>query len=349
MRSVKLGQVLVGPGRPVFVIAEAGVNHNGNLAKARRMVEVAAKAGADAVKFQTFKAERLVTVNAPKAAYQCKTTAAHESQFDMLRRLELSEAAHRELFSFCRKKNILFLSTPFDEQSADFLDALGLAALKVGSGELTNLELLKHIARKQKPMIISTGMATLSEVGKALRVVKAAGNQHVILLHCVSNYPAAGADLNLRAIATLARKFHVPVGFSDHTSGIEMAPVAVALGACVIEKHFTLSRKLPGPDQKCSLEPDELSRMIRVIRMTEEALGTGEKIPVRSERDTAQVARRSLISNCAIPKGVKVTAAMIAVRRPGTGLAPEMLSRIVGRVSRVFIPEGKLITFEMLK
>ena len=349
MQSIKIGQRLVGPGQPAFIIAEAGVNHNGSLATARRLVEVAARAGADAVKFQTFKAERLVTVNAPKAAYQRKTTAAAESQFDMLRRLELSEAAHRELFRFCRKKGILFLSTPFDEQSADFLDALGLAAFKVGSGDLTNTGLLRHIARKRKPMIISTGMATLEEVGQALAAVKAAGNRNVILLHCVSNYPASSADLNLRTMATMAKKYNVPVGFSDHTMGIEMAPVAIALGACVIEKHFTLSRKLPGPDQKCSLEPDELLRMVRAIRMTEQALGTGVKNPAKSERDTAKAARRSLASICAIPKGTRLTAAMVAARRPGTGLAPKMLPRILGRTARVFIPEGKLLAFEMLK
>lgn len=337
----------VGPGHPCFVIAEAGVNHNGSPELTFQLVDVAVKAGADAIKFQTFKAERLVTLAAPKADYQKQTTDAGESQYEMLHRLELSTDTHRALLTYCRQKNIIFMSTPFDEESADFLTILDIAVFKIPSGEITNFPFLSHVARKNKPMIVSTGMAYLSEVEAAVRVIRES-NPHFALLHCVSNYPANPADVNLRAMHTMAAAFGVPVGYSDHTPGIEVAIAAAALGACVIEKHFTLDRALPGPDHQASLEPDELTSLVRSIRTVEVALGHGRKEPTASEFNTAQVARRSLVAAQDIPIKTVLTEELIALRRPGTGLPPSLQPYLIGRTTRQPIPEGSLLTLEML-
>jgi N-acetylneuraminate synthase len=346
--SLKIAGRRIGRGYPCFIIAEAGVNHNGRLDLARRLVNKAKQAGADAVKFQTFKAERLVTLSAPKAEYQRHNTGSVESQFEMLRCLELSPKAHRAVLDLCGRSGILFLSSPFDEQSADFLDSLGVAAFKIPSGEITNLSFLVHVACMGKPMIISTGMATLGEVETAVNAVWKAGNHDVILLHCVSNYPADPADINLRAMQTLEMAFGIPVGYSDHTPGVEVSLAAVALGACVVEKHFTLDRALPGPDHQSSLEPDELASLVHGIRAVEAALGHGRKEPAASEANTAEAARKSLVAACDIPAGIPLTKDKIAVRRPGTGLPPVMSSFVIGRTSRVFIPAGAILTLEML-
>lgn len=345
---VHLGERLVGAGEPVLVIAEAGVNHNGERDLALRLVDAAAAAGVDAVKFQTFKAERLVVDDAPKAAYQERTTGTAESQLQMLRRLELSEALHHEVLGHCRDRGIAFLSSPFDELAADLLEAIGVSAFKTPSGELTNLPLLQHIAAKGMPMLVSTGMATLGEVETAVRAIEAAGDPQVVLLHCLSNYPADPAETNLRAMATMRAAFGLEVGYSDHTSGLEVAFAAVALGAVVIEKHFTLDRSLPGPDHQASLEPAELEALIRGIRTIEHALGDGHKRPQPSELDTARVARKSLVASVAIPAGTVLSHDMVAVRRPGTGLPPAMLEQIAGRRSRVDIAAGTIISLEML-
>ena len=338
----------VGPGQPCFIIAEAGVNHNGSLELARQLVEVAARAGADAVKFQTFKAARLVTPDAPKADYQLQTTDAAESQYDMLRQLELSPEAHKELMAYCQRQGILFMSTPFDEESADFLADLGVAVFKIPSGEITNLPFLDHVAHKGKPMIVSTGMAYLGEVEAAVHIIEQAGNRSFVLLHCVSIYPADPADANLRAMQTMATAFGVPVGYSDHTPGIEVALAAVALGACVIEKHFTLDRSLPGPDHRASLEPDELTALVRGIRTVEAALGHGRREPAASEANTAAVARRSLVAAKDISAGTVLTEEMIAIKRPGTGLPPAMRPYLIGRTVQMTVPAGALFTLEML-
>jgi N-acetylneuraminate synthase len=319
---------------PCFVIAEAGVNHNGDVELAKRLVDIAVQANADAVKFQTFKADRVV--------------GSGESQFDMLRRLELSETVHRDLFHYCLSKGILFLSTPFDEDSADFLDELGVRAFKIPSGEITNFPLLDHIARKRKPMIVSTGMSTLEEVRTAVNVLSEAGNRDITLLHCVSDYPANPIDANLKAMQTMAASFGFPVGYSDHTPGIDVALAAVALGATVIEKHFTLDRGLPGPDHSASLEPVELTALVRGIRNVEAALGHGRKEPVASEAKTAAIARRSLVAAQAIREGSILTADMLLIRRPGTGLPPSMLPSVIGRSVRQHIPAGTLIRLDML-
>lgn len=338
----------VGPGHPCFVIAEAGVNHNGSLEIARRLVDVAVEAQVDAVKFQTFRAERIVTEGAPKAAYQKQLDGAEESHFEMLKRLELSLQAHRELQLYCQERNILFLSTPFDEESADFLESLGVPAFKIPSGEITNLQFLKHIARKGRPMVVSTGMSTLAEVDLAVRTIRQV-NDALVLLHCVSSYPANPADANLRAMHTMSSEFNLPVGYSDHTPGIEVALAAVALGACVIEKHFTLDRGLSGPDHRVSLEPVELMALVRGIRIVESSLGDGTKQPAASEIQTASVARKSLVAARDVPQGTRLKRDLIAFKRPGTGLPPSMLDLVVGRRAVRDIPADTLLTLEMFE
>lgn len=345
--TLKIGNRSIGPQQPVFVIAEAGVNHNGELRLARALIDVAVDAGADAVKFQTFHAEHLVTPEAPKAAYQLATTTDSESQLEMLSRLELSPAAHRELQSYCNERNIIFLSTPFDEQAADFLDELGVPAFKISSGDLTNSPLLEHVAGKGKPVILSTGMAELAEVIEAVSVLSAAGCENPILLHCVSNYPADAAEVNLRAMQTIRAAFNVPVGFSDHTEGIDVALAAVALGACVIEKHFTLDRALPGPDHQASLEPAHLRQLVESIRRVETALGDGRKRPAASELETARVARRSLVAAEDIAAGATVERKMVVLRRPGTGMSPAEISEVLGRRTQRAIAAGTLLESAM--
>lgn len=348
VKPVAIGGHVVGPGAPCLILAEAGVNHNGSVETACRLVEEAKRAGADAVKFQTFTADALVSPDAPKAEYQRRATGAGESQADMLRALELSEANHRAILACCRRWDILFLSTPFDAGSADLLDRLGVPAFKIGSGDLTNLPFLDYVARKRKPMLLSTGMADLAEVEAAVAAVRATGNADLVLLHCVSNYPAAPADVNLRAMHTMSAAFGAPVGYSDHTLGQEVALAAVALGATVLEKHFTLSRALPGPDHQASIEPDAFRHLVRSVRTVEDALGDGRKVPAASEGPTAAVARRSLVASADIPAGAVVTAELIAIKRPGTGLPPSMHDRVIGRTARVPIASGTLIRLEML-
>jgi N-acetylneuraminate synthase len=332
----------------VFVIAEAGVNHNGDMAVAQQQVDAAADAGADAIKFQSFKTDRLVTHSAPKARYQADATGAGESQYDMLRRLELSVVAHSELMAHCQDRGILFLSTPFDEDSADLLDSLDVAMFKVPSGEVTNLPYLRYLARKGRPMIISTGMCTLAEVETAVHTIAACDNPDMALLHCTSCYPTAPEWANLRAIQTLLQAFGLPVGYSDHTAGLSVAMAAVALGARVIEKHFTTDRNLPGPDQKASLEPDELATLVRGIRDVETALGDGRKLPVAAELDTAAVARKSLVVAADLTAGTRLSADVLAIIRPGTGMPPGMLEQVIGRTLCVDVAAGTVLAPEML-
>ena len=338
----------MGPGQPCFIIAEAGVNHNGDLDMAKRLVDLAAEAGADAVKFQTFTAEEVVAQNAPKADYQVRTTGADENQFDILKSLELPFGAFGQLKDYCHERNILFLSSPFGLDSIDLLAGLGVAAFKVPSGEITNLPYLTHAASHGKPLIVSTGMAYLSEVETAVRTIEAANNTQFVVLQCVSNYPADPADVNLRAMQAMATAFNVPVGYSDHTLGIQVPLAAVALGACVIEKHFTMDRNLPGPDHPASLEPAELAELVTGIRIVEAALGNGRKEPVPSEANTAAVARKSLVAARHIPAGATLTEELIAIKRPGTGLPPAMRQDILGRTVRVDIPADSLFTLDML-
>ena len=347
-KTVDIAGRKVGVGQPCFVIAEAGVNHNGSLEMARQLIDVAVRAGAEAVKFQTFKAERLVASHAPKAEYQTHTTDPGESHVEMLRNLELSREMHLELMDYCRESGIMFVSSPFEEGSADLLNELDVPAFKIPSGEITNLAFLAHVASMGKPMIVSSGMSHIGEVEAALHAIEAAGNSQYVVLHCVSNYPADPADVNLRAMHTMATAFNVPVGYSDHTLGIEIPIAAVALGACVIEKHFTLDRNLTGPDHRASLEPDEFVAMVQGIRIVEAALGHGRKEPAPSEANTASVARKSLVAARDIPAGATRTEDMIAAMRPGTGLPPAMQRYVVGRTTKAAIEAGGLIDFELL-
>ena len=346
---INIGDREIGDGCPCFVIAEVGVNHNGDIELAKRLIDVAADAGADAVKFQTFRAERVASTAAPKAAYQLETTDMTESQLEMLRRLELSPESHHELQAYCQKRGILFMSTPFDEESVDFLDELGVPAFKIGSGEITNWPLLEYIAAKKKPIILSTGMSYLSEVDEAVRVIRNAGCKQIALLHCVSNYPASPSDANLRAMETMRTAFRTPVGYSDHTLGIEVALAAVALGASVLEKHITLDRNLPGPDHKASLEPQELRSLIAGIRIVERALGNGLKIPVRSEEDSRVIVRRSLAAARNIPKGTILRADMLKSLRPATGIPPTFTKFVIGRKARRDLAANQLITWSDLE
>lgn len=346
-RSIVMGGRKIGEGASCFVIAEAGVNHDGSLELALRLVDAAADVGADAVKFQTFKALKLATQFAPKAEYQTRTTDPAESQLDMLKRLELSPDAHRAIIARCAQRGLMFLSSPFDEESADLLESFGVPAFKVSSGELTNLPFLRYLAGKRRPILLSTGMATLQEVQAAVSAVTAAGCRELSLLHCVSNYPAEAAHVNLRAMATMADAFGWPVGYSDHTLGVDVPLAAVALGACIIEKHFTVDRQLPGPDHMASVEPDEFAALVRSIRRVESALGNGEKRPAASELSTALVARRSLVAAMTISRGTRLTADMVVSRRPGTGLAPDRVGELLGRVALADIADGAVLSSEM--
>ncbi len=345
---VQIAGKKIGPAQPCFIIAEAGVNHNGKLDLAYQLVDIAAQVGADAVKFQTFKAEKVISPQATKANYQIETTGDEETQLEMVKKLELSYENFRDLYEYCEYKGIMFLSTPFGKESADFLDDLGMAAFKIPSGEITNLPFLEHLARKGRPMIISTGMTSLGEVETAVQSIQNHGSSPFALLHCVSNYPTAPADANLRAMHTLQTAFDVPIGFSDHTLGIEIPLAAVALGAQVIEKHFTLNNDLPGPDHRASLEPEQLKDMVTGIRKVESALGDGQKRPAASEANTASVARRSLVAARDIPAGTVLSVGMIAIMRPGDGLLPAMHDCLIGRKLNIAIRAGTLFKLDML-
>jgi N,N'-diacetyllegionaminate synthase len=319
----------------VTIIAEAGVNHDGDPARALALVDAAAAAGADVVKFQTFQADRLVTAAAPKAAYQRATTGDADSQHAMLRRLELSREAHDAIAERCRAQGVTFLSTPFDSESVDLLVAMGVRTFKVSSGDLTNLPLLRQIGRLGGTVWLSTGMATLDDVQAALDALAAAGTprDRVTVLHCNTEYPTPMGDVNLRAMTTMRDALGVAVGYSDHTLGIEVPIAAVALGAQLIEKHFTLDRRLPGPDHQASLEPAEFAAMVTAIRHIELAMGDGHKRPTPSERENMAVARKSLVAACAIRAGETFTAANVTVKRPGTGLSPMRWDEVVGRTA----------------
>ncbi len=338
----------------VFIIAEAGVNHNGSLEICKKLIDVSVKAGADAVKFQTFKTDKLVTTNADKARYQIKNTGTSESQIEMLRKLELSPNTHKYLFAYCRQKNILFLSTPFDEESADMLDDLGVDIFKISSGEITNKPLIQHIAFKKKPVILSTGMSYIGEVEKAISWINEIWNTmdkkpQLSILHCVSSYPARMEDVNLRALKTMEMAFGLPVGYSDHTMGTEITVAAVAMGARVIEKHFTLDRNMEGPDHKASLEPEELEAMVIAIRNVERAMGDGIKKPTISENDLKKIARRSLVTAKDIKAGDTISFDDIYIKRPGTGISAAFKDKVVGMKSGSDISIDSVIKWEDLK
>ena len=316
----------------VFIIAEAGVNHNGSVDLAKQLIDVAVDSGADAVKFQTFKAENLVSKNAQKAEYQKQTTDASESQFDMIKKLELDMETHKVLITYCLEKNIIFLSTPFDHESIDLLNELQLQIFKIPSGEITNLPYLRHIGSLGKKVVLSTGMSNIKEVGDALNILINAGTSkdNITVLHANTMYPTPMEDVNLNAMLTIQKEFDIAVGYSDHTLGIEVDIAAVAMGASVIEKHFTLDKTMDGPDHKASLEPEELKAMVGAIRNIEKALGSSEKKPSPSETVNIDVARKSIVASQSIKKGDKLSSKNITTKRPGTGISPMKLDAIIG-------------------
>ena len=319
-----------------LIIAEAGVNHNGNLETAKQLIETAAEAGADLVKFQTFFADRLVTGSANKADYQLQTTSTSESQHEMIRKLELSCEMHEELIGHCQQCGIDFFSAGFDPQSVDLLADLGFERFKIPSGEITNLPYLRHIGRIGKPIILSTGMATLREIEDALEVLELSGTsrEKVTVLHCNTEYPTPMSDVNLKAMLSIRDSLGVQVGYSDHTLGIEVPIAAVALGATVIEKHFTLDRNLPGPDHNASLEPDALKAMVKAIRNIELALsGNGIKCPSLSETKNLEIVRKSLVALCPIRSGEPFTEENLGVKRPGSGISPMCWDDFIGRAA----------------
>lgn len=348
--QVKFGDRLVGGGAPTLVIAEAGVNHNGDVAIAHRLVEAAANAGADAVKFQAFRADELVTPAAEKASYQQQTTGAQGNQYDMLSVLQLSADEQAALKTHCESLGILYLCTPYEAASVDMLDALDVAGFKIASTDTTNTPLLRHVASKGRPTILSTGMSTLEEVEQAVSVMTAAGLEgKFVLLHCTSEYPAPRGEANLRAIPTMQQLFGCPVGYSDHTEGIETSAWAVAIGADVIEKHMTLDRRMAGPDHRTSLEPEEMAHLVRTIRNVHMALGDGVKRPMPSELANIPAMRKSLVARRRIGAGEVIRVDDLTCKRPGTGLSPSWLDRVADKRAAVDIEPADILTLASIR
>lgn len=329
----------------VFIIAEAGVNHNGCMETARKLIDVASEAGVDAVKFQTFKAEKLVTKHAEKAKYQIENTDNDNngSQFEMIKKFELDYDKHQELKSYSESKNIIFLSSPFDLESIDLLDNLGMDIFKIPSGEITNVPYLKKIGALKKKVILSTGMATIGEIEFALNILRENGTEDITVLHCNTEYPTPMKDVNLMAMNTIKDAFKIDVGYSDHTLGIEVPIAAVALGAKVIEKHFTLDKTMEGPDHKASLEPDELREMVKSIRNIELAIGNGIKEPSLSERKNIKIARKSIVAKKSIKQGERFTEENLEIKRPGSGISPLLWDYILGRIAKKDFKKDELI------
>ena len=317
----------------VLIIAEAGVNHNGDIKIAKELVDIASTGGADIVKFQTFTADRLVTKFAEKAEYQKITTNKNESQRNMLKKLELSKDDHIDLINYCKEKGIEFLSSPFDEENATFLNKLGLKRFKIPSGEITNLPYLRHIAKFQKPTIVSSGMSTLKEIKDMISILESSGLKKdlITVLHCTSQYPAPFKDINLRAMDTISNSLDVAVGYSDHTDGIEVALAAVSLGARIIEKHITIDKTMAGPDHSASLEPDELKNMVRAIRNIEISLGSPDKFVTDSEKRNREIVRKSIVAKTYIRKGDFFNENNLATKRPGSGLSPMNWDKVLGK------------------
>jgi N,N'-diacetyllegionaminate synthase len=332
-----------------YIIAEAGVNHNGSLDLARKLVVAALDAGADAVKFQTFKAERVAQSDAPKAQYQLANTDPVESQIEMLRKLELSAEAHRELIVLCQESGIDFLSTPYNEEDVELLDELGVDAFKLASIHAAEPHFLRFVAAKKRPILLATGMATLAEVDVAVRAIRAVSDAQLALLQCTTNYPSRLEDANLRAITTMHAAFDLPVGYSDHTEGELCCLAAVALGACVIEKHLTLDKTLPGPDHTSAAEPEQFASLVRNIRIAEAALGTGRKAPCEAERANSVNMRRSLAARRQIKADELITEEMLTCKRPSNGIAPHLVDEVVGRRAARNIAEGEPLNWMMLR
>jgi len=346
---ISIGNRKIGQHQPSFLIAEAGVNHNGEIGLAKELIDAARSAGADAVKFQTFSTDDLVVKGTEKADYQKRSTKKNESQYDMLLRLEFSAAEFKELSDYARKKGILFLSTPFDPASVDLLDNLNVPAYKISSGDLTNIPLLEKIASKNKPVILSTGMASLGEIEDSVSFLRKNNVQDFILLHCTTQYPTDIRAVNLKNMNTLRCAFNCPVGFSDHTEGLTAAITAVALGACIIEKHFTLDKSLPGPDHEASVEPDSFRLLVDTIRDVETILGSETRHVSAEEQEIQRIARKSLIAIADLRKGEKFSQKSLAVKRPGTGIPPKFFNHLLTRKARVPIGKDTVLSWEMIE
>jgi len=349
MEKVRIRNKAIGRDEPVFIIAEAGINHNGDIDLARQLVLEAKKCGADCVKFQTFKAVRVVTEDAPKANYQMKTTDPGESQLEMLKNCELKPEFHKELMELCDREDIIFLSTPYNIEDVDFLDELGVQAFKLASIHAAEPCFARYVAEKGKPVILSSGMATLGEVDEAVRAIRETGNEDFVILQCTTNYPSRLEDANLSAMLTIGNAFGVPVGYSDHTQNDTACIAAVALGAKVIEKHFTLDKTLPGPDQSSSAEPDEFARLVSNIRDAEKALGSARKEPCEIEKENAVGMRRSIVARCDISKGSVITEEMLTFKRPSAGLSPKYMDYVVGKEAAENIYMDEFITLKMIR
>jgi len=343
MMEIKIGNKLISCEKPCFIIAEAGVNHNGSLELAKRLVDAAVAVGADAVKFQTFNAETLYSKKTPKFSRDKK------KPFDLIKSIELPKEWHFELFDYTIKKNLHFLSSPFDFESVDLLDKVGVPAYKIASFEITDLELIKYIATKSKPIILSTGMANFQEIQDALRTIRSQDNDEIILLHCNSLYPTPYNIVNLNSIDSMSKKFRIPIGFSDHTIGIHISIAAIVKGASVIEKHFTLNRGMIGPDHNFAIEPSELKDMVQKIRDVEKAQGSDIKEPSKLEKlEMYEKARRSIIAKTDIKKGTKITREMLIIKRPGYGINPKNINTVIGKIAKINIEKDQWITWEMI-
>jgi N-acetylneuraminate synthase/N,N'-diacetyllegionaminate synthase len=347
MMRLKIADRWVGDGEPCFILAEAGANHNRDLVLAKELIAVAAEAKADAVKFQTYSAETLYSRKTPRFTYLEGIT--DKSTWELIKEIELPREWQAELAAEARKRDILFMSTPFDHRAVEELDALGVPAFKIASFEIVDLPLIGHVAAKGKPVIVSTGLADYEDIADALAACRAAGNAEVVLLQCASLYPAPPGRMNLRAMETMRRAFGVPTGLSDHSLGIHVAVAGAALGASVIEKHYTMSRSLKGPDHPFAIEPGELRELVRQVREVQEALGDGLKLgPAPEETEMHQKGRRSLVAARDIPRGTRIESDMVAIKRPGFGIKPKHLDLVVGRVARQDIAEDTVLTWEMV-
>lgn len=329
-----------------FIIAEIGVNHNGSIELAKNMIKSASRCGVDAVKFQTFRSEDLVTENAKTADYQQKN-ANESSQLEMLKKLELTFEDFKELKDYASKCNVMFISSPFDINSVDLLENLNVSLYKLGSGELNNFELIDYVQKTNKPMILSTGMATLDEIKETYDFIE--NKENLIILHCITGYPTSFEEANLNFIKTLQSEFDVPIGFSDHSPGIELPIAAVALGACVVEKHFTLDKTLEGPDHKASLNPVEFKTMVDAIRNVEVAMGDGVRKFSENELEIKKIARKSIILNDDVSKGMKIEKKMLAIKRPGTGIAPKYINKVIGRKVNQDLNKNTVLKWEHLE
>lgn len=349
MAKFFIGEREVGPGRPVLVIAEAGVNHNGDLSLAIQLIDAAVDCGADVVKFQSFRTEEIVTRSAPKADYQTVTAGTTESQFQMLKRLELKASDQAKLQQHCESRGIVYLSTPYDPTSAKELADQKVKAIKIASTDTTNLPFLHFVGKLGIPVILSTGMSEIAEVRSAFDTLRAAGLQQIALLHCTSEYPAPMDELNLAAIQTLRTNFDAPVGFSDHSSGIEAATWAVAMGACIVEKHFTLDRSMPGPDHAASAEPSEMKKLIQTLRQLERSIGDGVKRSTPSEQRNKPKMQKSLVARCVIKEGEIITEETLTAKRPATGLSPLLWRSVIGKRAAREIAADEILTKEAVR